>query len=227
MLSATAAVHQFRSGMSKTAFIGDIHACSAEFRELLDRLALSGDDRIVLMGDLTNKGPDPQGVVEIYESLGGLCLRGNHECDHLHWQNDGATPKPDSVKTKALMKPETYARYLELATQMPLYCEGEDFIAVHGGLVKGLPLPGQPERVLTGEKTLDPSWIETVHLDRPLIVGHKRYGRVQEEPLIKEGVFYGLDTGCVYGGALTALVMPEAKIVQVRARKAYAVENLG
>jgi predicted phosphodiesterase len=38
--------------------IGDIHGCHQEFGDLLDRLALTREDRLILLGDLVNRGPD-------------------------------------------------------------------------------------------------------------------------------------------------------------------------
>ncbi|HEY5741559.1 MAG TPA: hypothetical protein VIS99_03380, partial [Terrimicrobiaceae bacterium] len=83
-------------------------------------------------------------------------------------------------------------------------------------------LADQPVEVITGDVNLDSDWKDRIILDRPLVAGHKRYGRTQCEPLILEGKFYGIDTGCVYGGCLTALRMPSGKTVQVRAARVYS-----
>ena len=42
-----------------TLFVGDVHACADELRDLL---ALAKPDRLILVGDMFNKGPDPDGT---------------------------------------------------------------------------------------------------------------------------------------------------------------------
>jgi len=205
-----------------TILIGDIHACSRELSILLDRIGPVGGDRIVLMGDLVNKGPDPSGVIRIVQSLDCLCLRGNHENDHLKGRGGAAKLKQESVRTRELMSPEDDASYLAMTEAMPLYYENADLIAVHGALDPALPLERQPADLLTGDVTPDPSWKDGIDFGRPLVVGHKRYSRDQSKPYIVEGRFYGIDTGCVYGGALTGLALPSGTLWQVCAARDYA-----
>ena len=200
-----------------TIFIGDIHSCSLEFRKLLDILSPSAGDNLILLGDLLNKGPDPEGTLEIFESLNCLCLQGHHDLNHLEAFRGKSKLKEDGITTKRLMSEKSYKRYLEAVQKMPLFVESEDFIAVHGAILPDIRLNDQPKDVLTGSRTLDPGWKDHLKLDRPLIVGHKRYCAIPSEPCIRDGVFYGIDTGCVYGGKLTALLLPEGKIVQVDA----------
>jgi diadenosine tetraphosphatase ApaH/serine/threonine PP2A family protein phosphatase len=207
-----------------TTIIGDIHGCSREFAALLDKVAPNSNERLLLIGDLLNKGPDPTGVFQIFESLDCICLLGNHDLDHLRWKS-GAAPKPESVMTRKLMPPNYYERYLEHVRRMRLFFEDSDLIAVHGALLNGVALADQPLEVLTGDVNLDRKWKDEINLDRPLIVGHKRYSADQAKPYIVEGKFYGIDTGCVYGGCLTALRMPSGKIMQVRAARDYSAEQ--
>ena len=205
--------------ITNTILIGDIHSCSLEFRMLLDLLSPSAGDNLILLGDLLNKGPDPEGTLEIFESLKCLCLLGNHDLNHLEAFRGEAKLKEDGIATKRLMSEKSYKRYLDAVRKMPLFVESEDFIAVHGALLPDISLNDQPKDVLTGSRTLDPGWKDHLKLDRPLVVGHKRYSAIPSEPCILEGKFYGIDTGCVYGGKLTALLLPEGKIVQVEAVK--------
>ena len=51
----------------QTILIGDIRGCSREFSALLDHVSPGRDDRLILLGDLVNKGPDPAGVVKIFD----------------------------------------------------------------------------------------------------------------------------------------------------------------
>ncbi len=207
----------------ETIFIGDIHGCSREFSALLDHVSPGSDERLVLLGDLVNKGPDPAGVFEIFESLDCVCLLGNHDLDHLKWRA-GRLPKPESVLTKKLFPPPVYERYLECVARMPPLFEAVDLIAVHGGLLNGVALHQQPMDVMTGDQNLPSDWKDQIAFDRPLIAGHKRYGPDPSVPYIVEGKFYGIDTACVYGGTLTALWMPSGKIAQVRAARVYSDE---
>jgi hypothetical protein len=208
---------------NETILIGDIHGCSLEFDQLL--AILPADARIVLMGDLVNKGPDPTGVIRRVRELGCLSLRGNHDEDHLAWHVGRHGPKPDSIKTKSQMSAEDYAYYLDLVTKMPLYLDEPDFVAIHAALLPNLPLAEQPADILTGEKTLDNSWKDTIDIGKPLITGHKRFSVPQDVPYVDGRRFFGLDTGCVYGGSLTALSMPSGQIWQIKAAQVYAIEH--
>ena len=205
----------------ETIFIGDIHGCSREFSALLDHVSPGSGDRLILLGDLVNKGPDPAGVLEIFATVDCVCLLGNHDLDHLKWKG-GGIPKVESIVTKALIPAPLYEKFLEEIVRMPPLFERSDFIAVHGGLLNGVALSEQPLEVMTGDRNLSNDWKDEIILDRPLVTGHKRYGSDQAVPYIVEGKFYGIDTGCVYGGCLTALRLPSGTLAQVRAERAYS-----
>ena len=45
--------------------VGDIHGCHQEFADLLAQLALTSADRLILLGDLINRGPDSNRVIDL------------------------------------------------------------------------------------------------------------------------------------------------------------------
>lgn len=211
----------------QTILIGDIHGCSRELNLLLEEVRPAAADQIVFLGDLVNKGPDPGGVVRTVHSLRCICLRGNHDVNHLEWHEGLATPLPETVATRDLMSVADYQNYLGMVATMPYFHQTPDFFAVHGALRADLPISLQPADLMSGVEKFDLSWKDHLHLDRPVVVGHKRYSTAAPaEPCIIPDRFYGIDTGCVFGGRLTALEMPSRRLWQVEALRNYSQDSL-
>ncbi len=75
--------------------IGDIHGEREMLEELLERLPLEPDDRLVFIGDYIDRGPDSKGVVdllvEVARERACTFLLGNHESmflDFIGWRGE-------------------------------------------------------------------------------------------------------------------------------------------
>jgi len=66
--------------MSRTIVVGDIHGCFDELMELIQKVELSKDDRLVSVGDLITKGPKSRDVLELFMTdLRFSTVIGNHD----------------------------------------------------------------------------------------------------------------------------------------------------
>ena len=67
----------------RTLAIGDIHGCLRALETLAEEVGFGAGDRIVVLGDIVDRGPDTKGVVEFLMALQKRCelvlLKGNHE----------------------------------------------------------------------------------------------------------------------------------------------------
>lgn len=210
--------------------IGDIHGCLQEFSELLEKLDLVGDDRLILIGDLVNRGPDSAGVIDLALRLRARSLLGNHEWRLVRYRRSGnpGILKAGDRETCAALRPEHWS-YIE---QMPLTIEEPalDMVFVHGGFLPSQPWRKQTADVVTRIQVIDhdgrpakradlpgaPAWAD-FWSGPPFVV----YGHMPRSEVYQLKWSIGIDTGCVYGGQLTALVLPERRFVQVKARRRY------
>lgn len=216
--------------MARTILIGDVHGCLDELRSLVALVAPAAGDRVVLVGDLVAKGPDSQGVVQFVRESGFLSVRGNHDHHLLRHRRaeEGAKPLKPAHRAVAESMGEQDWRYLET---LPLHRTFSDIglIVVHAGVVPGLGLWSQRPENLMNLRSITPSgepskrvdegvpWASTWRGPERIVFGHDALRGLQQHPFAT-----GLDTGCVYGRALTALILPENRLVSVPARRAWA-----
>lgn len=216
--------------MQRTIVVGDVHGCVDELRDLLRACGHARGDRLVLVGDVVAKGPDSQAVVQLLREAHAQAVMGNHDAHALKALEKGDSVKPER---KQLLDTLTKADWAYLAA-LPLYLRlgperagAADTVVVHAGVVPGVPLEDQDrEHLLTLRSLRDdgtPSkkiegtpWAVMWKGPERIVFGHDAVRGLQQQPMAT-----GLDTGCVYGGQLTALVLPERRIVSVRARRGY------
>lgn len=236
----------------RTVVIGDVHGCLAELDELLAAVDLRPSDRLVMLGDLLDRGPDPVGVVRRVRALGAECVYGNHEDKHVRWATHEARrrAKPGYRNPMKSMRADDAAANAALTDEevawldgLPSWLElGDGWVAVHAGLEPMAPLETQSRKRVArirwvdergrmkggDDPTVQPPgtrlWSEAWPGPQSVVYGHHVLGMAA--PRVDRpapGVeCWGIDTGCCFGGRLTALILPERKVVQVAAHAAYA-----
>ena len=188
--------------------VGDVHGCRRELETLLSVLDPDEDDLVLFVGDLVRKGPDSRGVVELVrDTPNALSIRGNNEAKLIHDRVD--LPELDPV-----------AGYLE---SLPLVISFGDSFLVHGGVDPRMPLAEQgverllETRAVPPENGYDgPFWFEGYEGPERVFFGHTPLSA----PVVAEHAV-GLDTGCVYGGSLTAYDCRADEAVSVPAFETY------
>lgn len=122
-----------------TYAVGDIQGCCTELRQLLELIRFDpATDRLWLVGDLVNRGPDSPGVLRLVKSLGeaAITVLGNHDL-HLLAVAEGAVELHRSDTLNDILTAPDRAELLAwLRAQRMLYVEGNT-VLVHAGLLPG------------------------------------------------------------------------------------------
>lgn len=205
----------------RTIIIGDIHGCLAELKSLLSLVRAGPKDDLISLGDLICKGPDSRGVLNWAMRTKNLrCILGNHELRYLLYWKDGLIPdqKPYDLATVHQLG-RCFGSSMRFLNDLPVTIEGKGWMAIHAGFDPRHPLSRQSKWELTNIRRLagtEKPWYESYKGKDLIVFGHW----VRREPLVRKNAIC-LDTGCVYGGKLSALILPERKIVSVPARRVY------
>jgi len=216
------------SDTTRTVVIGDVHGCLDELTDLARAVGLDQSDDIVLVGDLVAKGPDSRGVLQWAREHDARAVLGNHEAHLLRWRREGDGVRPLKDGHRRLAEAMDAADWGQVEA-MPLWLAlGTDVLVVHGGLVPGVPLAQQAPDDLLNLRSITPDgrpskrvddgapWASVWSGPEHVLFGHDARRGLQFHPHAT-----GLDTGCVYGRGLTAMLLPERRVVTVPARRPW------
>jgi protein phosphatase len=220
--------------------IGDVHGCYDELQALLALLQRTpprngGIQKLVFIGDLVNRGPRPLDVLEqamnLVEGGHALCILGNHDAEFLAWIDGRSVdvtrlaPTIGQWSTRDLAWRNRAARFLR---ELPghLMLDGGRLCVAHAGL--HAPDQGSKSRraheaavhgrgLMRDRNASILNWSDdyvgsatVIHGHLPIVHGQRR-GRV-----------WNIDTGCCFGGHLSALRYPEETLFSVPSRAIYA-----
>ncbi|TMH37456.1 MAG: symmetrical bis(5'-nucleosyl)-tetraphosphatase [Betaproteobacteria bacterium] len=117
--------------------VGDIQGCHAEFRQLLDLIGFdAASDRLWLVGDLVNRGPDSLGVLRTVRAMGSAAVTvlGNHDFHLLTVAAGHRRPHRHDTLNAILDAPDREELLAWLRTR-PLIVSEADRVMVHAGLL--------------------------------------------------------------------------------------------
>ncbi len=213
---------------ARTLYIGDVHGCADELSLMLEKFAfVRGKDSVYQTGDVINKGPDSLGALRIIQENQIRCVLGNHETGLLHYIREPEEKRSHKEQSR-INALENLDWVLSVISAFPLWIDTPHALLVHAGLEPGKKnLSEMDPRILVSIRTWDgygvhlkskenPPWFECVSWEKPVVFGHWA-----ERGLVNLPDFKGLDTGCVYGKALSAWCPEEDRLYQVPARKEY------
>lgn len=229
--------------------IGDIHGCYEELCQLLESLGHTVDKaacrvvvqqgrRLLFLGDLVDRGPDSPSVLRmvmqaVQEGM-ALCVPGNHDMKLLKWLQGKNVQLQHGLEVTAAqlegITPEwknQLMRFLDGLISHYVLDHGK-LVVAHAGLKENMQGRGAGavrEFCLYGETTGETdefglpvryNWAAEYRGKAMVVYGHTP---VPECEWLNNTI--DIDTGCVFGGKLTALRYPEKELVSVPALQTY------
>lgn len=204
--------------VGRTIIVGDVHGCAAELSKLLAAVRYEKSaDALVFVGDLIARGPSSVEVLRLFRASGAQSVLGNHEARMLEARRSrvagvrGPRLGPAHYRLLHQLSESDW----QLIESFPLYLDllEHGIRVVHAGVLPGVPFGAQDPWTLThirsvtedgqaSARSLPTPWAAHYRGEPHIVFGHNSRLLMQLHPHAT-----GLDTGCVYGGELTALVL--------------------
>ncbi|NET56492.1 MAG: polynucleotide kinase-phosphatase [Symploca sp. SIO2E6] len=229
--------------------IGDVHGCCDELEELLTALGYSEDGhngwshpesrKAVFLGDLVDRGPRVGDTLRLVMKMtatdNAICVPGNHDVKFLKFLNGrNVQLKHGLEKSVEQFEDESDEFKAEVKTFLDglishYVLDSEKLVVAHAGMredYQGRASGKVRQFALFGETTGEIDefglpvrypWVSEYRGRSMVVYGHTP---IPEPEWVNHTI--NIDTGCVFGGKLTALRYPEKEIISVPAKEIYA-----
>jgi len=213
---------------NKLIIYGDIHGCYNNFTSLRKKINPKKNDIEVCVGDIITKGRDSIKVLKYLQEHDIKSVLGNHE-DKLvryleHEYNEKKNPIILDNDEKSIIE-NLDSEDIEYLKNMPLFLRFKDITILHGGiqnhqnlnnltkkekskLLRMRYLDSEDNFITYGKENEDSIfWADVYDGDQGFIVyGHQWFKEVKQSEFA-----LGIDTGCVYGNRLSAVVFKNTR----------------
>lgn len=240
-----------RSDLSRFDIIGDIHGCADELEALLCKLGYTVEwsgrtptvkppDRrkVVFVGDLVDRGPRTPDVLRIamhmVESGAAYAVMGNHDRKLMRWLDGrnvqvthGLQQSIEQLSAESAEFKNAAKTFLD-SMRSHFWLDGGKLAVAHAGLKEEMIGRGSGavrEFALFGDTNgemdeyglpVRRDWAAEYRGKTSIVYGHVATAEAQ---WVNNTIC--IDTGCVYGGKLTALRWPERELVSIPAANVY------
>ena len=190
--------------------IGDIHGCLKQLEEILSFVQEFSQHKLIFLGDYIDRGNHSNEVIDLVRSLDAICLLGNHESMFLENTRIFKELNPEYKDNYLARKKISNKNYEWMQSSLLTHYETENYFFSHAGINPNKPLSLQTEH--------DFIWTDYygsyTHLTSKLVI----QGHLKVDKILQKENHYLIDTGCGFGGYLSAIVLPERILLQSKTR---------
>jgi len=185
--------------------ISDIHGCSRTFKKLLNKVELTKQDQLFLLGDVINKGPHSAKVLNRIIKLQNdgysvFFIRGNHEQIVLNCKKKTVGQRKRSLKSLSALElldgKKIQANYFELLKGSYHFIETEKHFLVHAGFNTIQETFSDQHAML---QTRDFRYDTALFQGKQIIIGHtpSRLKKIKRNLELNKPVIC-IDNGCIH-----------------------------
>jgi serine/threonine protein phosphatase 1 len=227
--------------MSRTIAIGDVHGGLKALVQLLKRIDITTDDKLIFLGDYVDGWSDSANVVTYLIQLGKqntcIFLRGNHD-DLVHnwlktgelneqWLQHGGQSSIDAYRNFTSEKKQEHLEFFE--QMFNYYIDKENRLFVHAGFTN-LHGPEKEyhdsvfywdrtlwETALGLDNSMEPTnnlYPKRLNLYKEIYIGHTPVTRIGETKPVNKANLWNIDTGAAFKGKISAIDINTKEIWQ-------------
>lgn len=227
--------------MKRTIAIGDIHGGLKALVQLLEKIELTTEDKLIFLGDYVDGWSDSANVVtyliELAKQNTCIFVRGNHD-DLTHrwlktgelneqWLQHGGQSSIDAYRNFSAEEKQAHIEFFE--QMVNYYVDKENRLFVHAGFTN-LHGPDQEyhdtgyywdrtlwETALALDKQMPSShahYPKRLKVFKEIFIGHTPTTRIDRDKPVNAANLWNVDTGAAFKGKLSALDVDSKKIWQ-------------